>query len=154
MAEKKEKIDKNRIKKIIITVIPLCLVVWLVLVFVFTPSLWQQLVWALKAKPEPITELYFEDHLDLPSTAGTSEEKSFRFTIHNLENTDMAYTYEIYIDSDGGRKIIGKNTVFIEDKEYRTISESFKLEDPVDRARVIVRLAGRDQEIGFWITVE
>jgi hypothetical protein len=51
----------------------------------------------LLAKPysENLTELYFNNHASLPEYSMVNSTERFSFTINNLENKDMTYTYSI-----------------------------------------------------------
>jgi hypothetical protein len=116
------------------------------------PSIKEAITIAANPKPETFTELYFEDHLYLPDKINLSEENNFKFTIHNLENKDMEYPYEVYIDINGGKQIIDKNSVLIKSNNYKTIKENFIITIPLQRFRVVVNLINKNQEIDFWMT--
>ena len=45
-----------------------------------------------------------------------------KFTIHNLENKDIIYIYEVYIDVNRGKQMIDKSSVLIKTNEYKTIT--------------------------------
>lgn len=106
---------------------------------------------ATTIKPETFTELYFEDHLNLPKNVALDQDYSFRFTIHNLENNDMTYQYEMYIELDREKQLLDKKYVLIKNNEYKTILESFILKQPVKKAKVVVKLINKNQDIAFWI---
>ena len=146
---------KDKLIKIGMSWLTVCLIIiWLVLFFVYMPNFREKVVSALSVKPESFTELYFEDHLNLPDTVSLTEENSFEFTIHNLENKEMEYPYEVYIDIDGGKNIIETNTIVLKREEYYTISENFSITSPIEKARVVVNLIDKKQQIGFWIKME
>lgn len=50
--------------------------------------------------PESFTELFFTDHLNLPTTISANVDQTFTFTIHNLENKDMSYSWEVFVVPD------------------------------------------------------
>ncbi len=65
--------------------------------FLYKNAIYNQLKeWKLVYIPESFTELYFTDHLNLPTTISANTEQSFKFTIHNLENEDKGYSWEVY----------------------------------------------------------
>jgi hypothetical protein len=126
----------------------------------------------LLPKPEKLTELYFQEHLTLPSKVSTNKQYSFAFTINNMEHKDMDYPYEIYILQDGKKHNLNKNAVSVKDNEAVTIQQSFILSEPINRAKVVVELtnqksialgepvpsgevginnAENTQQIDFWI---
>src|SRR5579872_1281981 len=61
---------------------------------------------ALSVKPEPFTELYFENNENLPQKITNNTQFihlhptlalfTFQFTIHNLEGKNMRYPYEVF----------------------------------------------------------
>src|SRR5713226_1082737 len=54
-------------------------------------------------KPEKLTELYFNNNANLPSSA--TQVISFAFVIHNLETTDYRYVYDVSVNANGTRHI-------------------------------------------------
>lgn len=115
------------------------------------PSVRETLVLATTVQPENFTELYFEDHLNLPKKAEKDADMSFRFTIHNLEHSAMDYPYEMYIEYNGRKQSLEKSSVTLKHDEHRTLLKSIKLIEPVDRARVVINLTEKNQEIAFWV---
>jgi len=106
---------------------------------------------ATTKKPETFTELYFADHLNLPKDTTLDKENKFKFTLHNLESKEMTYPYEVYIDSNGEKQMVGQGSVNLKQDEYKTIEESYTLTQPIKRAQVIVNLIDKHQQIDFWI---
>ncbi len=139
------------ITKIELLILAVCSVIGVLHFVNIPPSLKDAIALATSAKPETFTELYFEDHLSLPSKITYYEDNRFTFTIHNLENKDMDYPYEVYVDVNGERQIIEKASVFVESGEYKTIDEDFTITLPTARAEVVVNLMGKNQQIDFWI---
>lgn len=128
------------------------LTIALTITYLFTiPSVKENWALATTVQPERFTELYFEDHLDLPKRAVVDEDMSFRFTIHNLEHSTMEYPYEMYIQFGDRKQSLEKSSVTLRHDEYRTILKSIKLVEPVDRARVVISLTQKNQEIAFWV---
>lgn len=101
--------------------------------------------------PETFTELYFENHIKLPSLVDLGRKQMFSFTIHNLEARNMSYSYEVYIDTNGIQKPVDVKTIAIKDNGYTTIPESFTLTTAADRSVVVVNLKNKNQKIDFWI---
>ena len=136
----------------------LVLVIWFIvigfIVIACVPSVKEALTLATTVKPETFTELYFEDHLLLPNKVTLFKENNFKFTIHNLENKDMEYPYEVYIGVNGGKQMIDKSSVLIQNNEYKTISEAFTIIVPIQRAKVVVNLINKNQQIHFWMGEE
>ena len=118
------------------------------------PSVKEAIVLATTVKPETFTELYFDDHLSLPNKITLFKEDNFKFTIHNLENKDMEYPYEVYIDVNGEKQMIDKSSVLIKNNEYKTITENFTITVPMQRVKVVVNLIDKNQQIHFWMGEE
>jgi len=144
--------------KLVMRIRLLLLVVWFIVVgFLLVecvPSVKEALILATTVKPETFTELYFEDHLSLPNKVTLFKENNFKFIIHNLENKDMVYIYEVYIDVNREKQMIDKNSVLIKNNEYKTISEDFTITIPMQRFKVVVDLISKNQQIHFWMGEE
>jgi hypothetical protein len=144
--------------KLIMKIRLLFLVVWFIvvgfLVVENVPSVKEALILATTVKPETFTELYFEDHLSLPNRITLFKENNFKFTIHNLENKDMVYIYEVYIDANGEKQMVDKNSVLIKNNEYKTIWEDFTITAPTQRVKAVVNLIAKNQQIHFWMGEE
>jgi len=107
------------------------------------------LVISVKSKPvEGFTELYFEDHTNLPKY--TDGDLEFKFSIHNLENKKYTYYVEVAVEKDGKEKEVIDNAKYIlEDKEIRTVTTKFRIDD-YKKAKIIVTLKEKEQSIHFW----
>ncbi len=116
------------------------------------PSLRENVALATTVKPETFTELYFEDHLKLPQETTLEKTYSFKFTVHNLEYKDMDYPYEVYIASNSAKLMtIDKGTISLKHDQYQTVLERYVLEGKIKRAKVVVDLPSKKQQIDFWI---
>ena len=150
--------NKEMNDKLIMKIRLLVLVVWFIVIgFIVVdcvPSAKEALILATSVKPETFTELYFEDHLSLPDKVTLFKENNFKFTIHNLENKDMEYPYEVYIDLDREKQMIDKGSVLIKNNEYKTISEDFTITIPMQRVKVVINLISKNQQIHFWMGEE
>lgn len=98
-----------------------------------------------RPEPESFTELYFNNHQDLPKYNQDAYE--FSFSIHNLENKDINYKYQILVDD----KIVLFDTIEVKDKEEAVIPVSIEINKDFERARIQVLLPEKDQEIHFWV---
>lgn len=143
--------------KKIITIF-LCLFCFLAGIFVFIYyNSFQNTVHAklseyhLLPEPETFTELYFEDHIDLPKVAIKEKVNDFKFTIHNLEYRTMKYPYTIYAEADGIKQELDKGTVTLPHDGYKTILESFSLVTDGKRTKITVLLTNKNQSIHFWM---
>jgi hypothetical protein len=56
----------------------------------------------LLPEPEPLTELYFKDHFNLPMKYYPGESYPIEFVVHNVEYKPMDYTYEMTATATDG----------------------------------------------------
>lgn len=103
-------------------------------------------------KPERYSELYFEDHENLPITIDENSSLLFKFTIHNLENIDMTYVYSVSASDRGTNKVLDKNKIEILSGDQKTISENFTFNHNFLKEKITVTLLNKNQSIHFWFT--
>ena len=152
---KNKKINSKLVLRILLPLFILaCVAAGIFLLVNYVPSVKEAFILATTKKPETFTELYFEDHLSLPNKVTLFQENNFKFTIHNLENKDMEYPYEVYIDVNGERQSIDKSSVLIKNNEYKTITQTFIITTPIQRAKIVVNLINKNQQIDFWMGEE
>ena len=152
---KNKKINYKPIIRIGLLLLAVCfIVVGFFQLVKYVPSVKEALILATTVKPETFTELYFEDHLSLPNKVTLFKENNFKFTIHNLENKDMEYPYEVYIDVNREKQMIDKRSVLIKNNEYKTITENFTITIPMQRVKVVINLITKNQQIHFWMGEE
>jgi uncharacterized membrane protein len=101
---------------------------------------------------ESFTELYFEDHQELPSTIELGETYTFQFSIHNLEQDSVDYPYNIYMEIDGIDQTLNEDSIILSNNQTATITETFTITNNFDTAKIIVE--SNDQEIYFWVELE
>lgn len=104
----------------------------------------------LLPEPEPLTELYFEDHATLPAKAVAGIPIRFRFTLHNVEYADTAYPYRITVTTDRATETVEERTIVLPHDTFHTITREIVLTEAT-RSAVRVELDGRDQAIQFWL---
>lgn len=100
-------------------------------------------------KPEKLTELYFNDSANLPTSATSNQAISFAFVIHNLETTDYKYTYEVSVNANGIRHIVDSGTVLVKNNQYYAKQEKFDLLNSPASQEVFVELTNNQQSIDF-----
>ena len=91
---------------------------------------------------EPLTELYFEDHTNLPSSVSLGEAENFSFTVHNLEYQKMRYNYSVdfYSENDTFVNNLEKGVIILEQNESKTVDEFFTMRNDFNRTKVVVRI--------------
>lgn len=105
----------------------------------------------LLPQPERLTELYFNDSANLPSSATSNRVISFSFVIHNLETTDYQYSYDISVHTNDTRQIVDRGIVFVKNDQYYVKHEKFNLVFSSGRQDVVVELTNKRQSIDFWM---
>ena len=119
------------------------------------PAVSRAITLATTVQKESFTELYFEDHFILPAKVNANSVHAFKFTIHNLENQNITYPYEVYADlGNGGKLSIEKNKVSLKNNEFKTIEEKFIALDPFKKIKITVILTNKNQQINFWMEGE
>ena len=109
---------------------------------------------ALEKKQIPLTELYFSDHLNLPRQITVGKPYQFEFNIRNLEFEDITYSYEVKTSVKGVENVLSGGEVFLRSSETKNTSVSLLFPKTIDRAKVIVKLVNKNQEISFWVNGE
>ncbi len=105
----------------------------------------------LLPQPERFTELYLEDHLNLPKTYDPRGRNDFAFTVHNLEHEPMTYEYAVHAESTESARIIDTGSFTLEHDTYKTIREQIATSDAQLRTKVSISLENIDQSIHFWV---
>ncbi len=105
----------------------------------------------LLPQPEPFTELYFEDHLNLPKTLEATEEANFKFTVHNLEHKPMDYLYSVNAIASDSSRLIKQGEFRLLHDEYATFQETVSTAEAKQRTKINVSLDNLDQSIHFWV---
>lgn len=153
---KQRKVNYKLVKIIGSLVLTLLFAFGIYYIYTYIPGVKEAVSLATTVKPETFTELYFENHLQLPPAVVLNQENKFSFTLHNLEYQDMTYPYEVYISClnpgcNGDKQLIDKGTVALHQDEYKTVPESFTLTLPTGRVQVIANLIDKNQQIDFWV---
>ena len=108
------------------------------------------LVFTNKPK-ESFTELYFEDHQNLPKDINVNENNFFAFTIHNMENQEFTYSFKVTEEYSDKVVLVGENSVTLQDDQIATIPIFFTINDDFETAKIKVELLNKEQEIHFWV---
>jgi len=105
----------------------------------------------LVPKPEKLTELYFDDSANLPSTAKSNQVINFAFVIHNLETTDYQYIYRVSLIANGMMLLVDSGKVSVKNDQYYVKKEQIRLLSSTGGQEVVVELTNKQQSIHFWI---
>ncbi|MDD5149120.1 MAG: hypothetical protein PHC28_01385 [Flavobacterium sp.] len=89
---------------------------------------------------EPLTEMYFENHTELPAYLFLNQTYNFSFSIHNLEYIDMDYNYSIALGYNNKTYVLEKNNVTIKNNETTTIFQEFAILENFERGVIDITL--------------
>ncbi len=114
------------------------------------PALDQFITDATTRRIEKVTELYFEDHINLPKYIQPDGSYSFKFTVHNLEGEYKSYIYRVIKQVDTQIRVIDQGMIQLNNDEYATID---KVVGPFEneRTNIQVELVNEFQKISFWL---
>jgi len=99
-------------------------------------------LWFIPLGIEPLTEVYFENHTELPKHLFLNQGYDFVFTVHNLEEQDMNYEYNIGVFDEEGKFMfeVGSGEFFLENEGAETFTQDFMFLEVFDRARINVQV--------------
>jgi len=91
---------------------------------------------------EPLTELYLENHTELPKNVFLNKTYNFSFATHNLEYQDVEYNYTVEAFDINNTLLfeIDKGKFSLADNESKTISENYKFLNGFNRAKIEVKI--------------
>lgn len=150
IAPENKKLNYKLIIKIGVLIIAVGVVIGSVNYVNSTPAAKKAISMATTQKPETFTELYFEDHLNLPSKIIPSKQYKFTFTIHNLENKDTDYSYIIYKYTAGQITSLDEGKISLKKDEYKTAEKTVGPFEAL-RTKIVVHLTDQNQDISFWM---
>ena len=85
---------------------------------------------------EPLTELYFENHTELPKHIFLDKDYGFIFTMRNLEYRDMDYEYTI----SAGDEILGTGVVPLKHEEQESVSHTFAFGEHFEKSKISIEI--------------
>ena len=150
MKIKKSKINHRKLIVIELIILCICAIIGLYSLANNNPSIKNAIILATTKKPETFTELYFEDHINLPKTITRWKQYSFTFTIHNFEYQDMDYSYEVYLSRDDQKIKLDEGKINLKADEFTSVDVNF---GPLQnfRSKIVVELTNKNQSIHFWM---
>ncbi|MBR9705433.1 hypothetical protein GOV14_00195 [Candidatus Pacearchaeota archaeon] len=102
---------------------------------------------------EPLTEVYFEEHSELPKHIFANQTYNFSFTIKNQEYDDIDYVYNITVADASKGYDLEKGQIMLKDKQSKTFFQEFKFERGFERARITVNIKKQNKpkiDSMFW----
>ena len=92
---------------------------------------------------EPLTELYFENHTELPKYLFLNKPYNFTFTVHNLEYQKMRYNYSIqaYDENETFLYSLDSGEFILENNETETKFEEFTMKSHFPRTKILISIS-------------
>jgi len=92
---------------------------------------------------EPLTEVYFENHTQLPSVIELDKTYNYSFTVHNLEYQKMRYTYTIDMYDEQGNltdSLDSGEFILAHDESVR-VDNVFNFGYHINRTKIVVNVS-------------
>jgi len=89
---------------------------------------------------EPLTELYFEEHTELPRHVFLDKEYNFSFSVVNLEYRGMDYEYSVVAEVGEETRELDSGVISLWHEENGTIEESFSFDEGFEKAKIVVNI--------------
>lgn len=134
---------------VVLIVVILCLTI-------ARPAITNQLRdWKVLPAQEALTELYFFDHLRLPSHYTPDQPQEVAFTIRNFEGSDQAYAYRLVAvaeDSSLEPTQLADGSLTLANNAARTVQQTIVIPDIGTRVRIEVHIYynNNNQSISYW----
>jgi len=109
----------------------------------------KSIAWSAPQQADPFTELYFEAPQTLPNVATAFHVYSFKFVVHNLENKNMHYQYEVYEEENNYKRMIDKNSFSLTSGESRRVPEAFFFDYSLTKAQIVIIASIVEREAKF-----
>ena len=141
-------------RKVAFIVISLVSVGVIVIASLKAPQIKNQLnAWKLLPQPEKLTELYYANSTQLPTTYTPNQPQSFKFTTHNLEYQDLTYHYSVTAQADGSQTTtpISTGSFNLNQNQSTTTPITVTLPDLGPRVKVTVTLTTTNESIDYWV---
>ena len=106
---------------------------------------------SFQTREETFTALYFSHLPTLPKHVEPGQDYDIEFTIHNKENGEAVYLYQLLIQTDQGEKILYEDNVLIAKDAIWSSKLAFRVESSFIKGKIILRLPNQDQQIYFRI---
>ena len=116
-----------------------------------SPAIANDVKLATSYQPETFTELYFDNHMVLPTVIDGGKIYGFSFTVHNVEAKDMEYSYIVYLQSDFQKVLLDQGNFTLKNDGIKTIQETFGPLKNI-KMKVTVVLVNKNQQIDFLMT--
>lgn len=109
--------------------------------------------WKLLPQPERLTELYFTQPNNLPSTYTPGQQQTVRFTTHNIEYQTETYQYKIVEQNQDGSQSqqLSSSSFTIKQGQYEGLNVGVTPVDLGTRVKIIIDLTTVNEQINYWV---
>jgi uncharacterized membrane protein len=128
-----------------------------ILGFFVAPAIHRQLNdWKLLPEPERLTELYFTDPNNLPSSYSVGQQQTVRFTVHNLEYRTTTYNYVVSDAASDGSQTSNVTTgsFTLAQNASKQVVINIVLPDVGTHGTVSVKLPEQNEAIDYLVQKE
>lgn len=106
---------------------------------------------AVSRRQAPSTELYFAPATPLPKEVYGGESLPLAFTVRDLENQDLIYTYQITFTDAQGTVVLTEGHLALANQQSQTVAPQIIVPAGTGQGQVRVTLVGRSQTITTWL---
>lgn len=103
---------------------------------------------------EPLTEVYFENHTNLPKNVFWNQSYNFTFTVHNLEYREMNYSYNVTLSYNNKTRGEDFGWMRLGNNESASVWQDFRIGEHFERAQIVV-VVGKNEtdsiDIHLWV---
>lgn len=109
--------------------------------------------WRLIPRSEKLTELYFTDHQTLLRKYTPNSAYTVEFTVHNIEQQLVNYTYEIIQRDDLGgiNHVLVTGSFDLDNDSFHYESVPITYVDAGNQSSIIIHLINKDQSITYHL---
>ena len=130
-----------------------CIVVVVGLSIGFHNQIKHQLnAWKLLPEPEHLTELYFTNPNNLPSTYAPGASQTVRFTAHNIEYRTETYQYKILETNQAGNQSqqLASGQFTLGQNQRKSLTVSITPVNLGTKTQITVALSPVNETISYW----
>jgi hypothetical protein len=105
-------------------------------------------------KHENVTELYFDNVIQLPKIYKPGMQQTIHFSVHNLESSQITYKYIITETNELGTQshILATGSFVTLQDQYTKTANAVVLTDMGARAKISVNLEPANESISYWVS--
>jgi len=141
-------------KRIVYIIICLFIGGGLILAIINFQNIKNQLnAWKLLPEPEKLTELYFDNSSNLPTTYTPGQNQIFSFTFHNIEYVTVDYHYVVIEmnQTTGQSQTLTTGFDKLVQNQFKTVNVDTTLIDLGPRVEIVVSLPNVNESIDYWV---